>query len=113
MQTVVDRLLKGETVTFRPSGNSMSPLIHPGDQVTVKPVIRMREGGLHYPTPLAKSKEGEKVNFLEVGDIVICMVKGRLLLHKITDITSDYRYQIGNNKGYINGYASAIYGVKI
>lgn len=45
---------------------------------------------------------------LNTGDIVLCKVKGREYLHLIKVIYAhcekDYRYQIGNNRGGINGY---------
>ncbi len=45
---------------------------------------------------------------LRKGDIVLCKVKGREYLHLIKVILAhgekDYRYQIGNNRGGINGY---------
>ena len=51
----IERLKKGETVQFRPRGNSMSGKIDSGDLCTVVP---------------AKKEE------LEVGDIVLCKVGG-------------------------------------
>ena len=38
-----------------------------------------------------------------VDDIVLCRVAGNQYLHLIKTIQSD-RYQIGNNKGRINGW---------
>lgn len=48
---------------------------------------------------------------LKVGDIVLCKVKGREYLHLIKAIQG-HRYQIGNNRGGINGWISrgGIYG---
>jgi len=48
---------------------------------------------------------------LQVGDIVLCRVKGREYLHLIKAIQND-RYQIGNNRGFLNGWVSstAIFG---
>ena len=48
---------------------------------------------------------------LEVGDVVLCKVKGREFLHKIT-ATRGVEFQIGNNKGRVNGWVStnAIFG---
>jgi hypothetical protein len=43
---------------------------------------------------------------LQVGDIVLCKVKGREYLHLIKAIQGE-RFQIGNNRGRINGWASA------
>lgn len=75
-----DRLVKGETVQFRPKGNSMNPLIKSGQLVTVAPC-----------------KDIQK------GDIVFCKVKGKFYVHLVSAVNSN-RYQISNNKGYINGW---------
>ncbi len=48
---------------------------------------------------------------LAVGDIVLCKVNGNHYLHLIKAKQGD-RFQIGNNKGRINGWigANGIYG---
>lgn len=48
---------------------------------------------------------------LEVGDIVLCKVNGRQYLHIIKARKGD-QFQIGNNRGLINGWVTArgIYG---
>jgi hypothetical protein len=48
---------------------------------------------------------------LQVGDIVLCKVNGREYLHLIKAIQGP-RFQIGNNRGRINGWigAGAIFG---
>jgi hypothetical protein len=48
---------------------------------------------------------------LQVGDIVLCKVNGNEYLHLIKAIQGP-RFQIGNNRGRINGWVghSAIYG---
>ena len=48
---------------------------------------------------------------IEVGDIVLCKVKGHEYLHLVKAIQWQ-RFQIGNNKGRINGWitANSIYG---
>src|SRR5271157_5161135 len=86
----VRKLLAGETVQFRPRGNSMAPLIDSGDLVT-----------------LVMATKGT----VKVGDIVLCKVKGAQYLHLVKAIDEE-RYQIGNNRGGINGWAqgSNIYG---
>ncbi len=43
---------------------------------------------------------------LNVGDIVLCKVNGREYLHLIKAIQGA-RFQIGNNRGRINGWVSA------
>jgi hypothetical protein len=87
----IDRLLHGETVSFRPRGNSMSGKINSGQLVTVEPI---------------------KDEALEVGAIVLCKVNGVQYLHLIKAISGD-RFQIGNNRGRINGWTSRrnIFGI--
>ena len=48
---------------------------------------------------------------LEVGDIVLCKVKGNEYLHIVKAIQGG-RFQIGNNRGLINGWigANGIFG---
>lgn len=46
------------------------------------------------------------VGSLRVGDIVLCKVNGREYLHLIKAIQGP-RFQIGNNRGLINGWVSA------
>jgi SOS-response transcriptional repressor LexA len=77
-------------VSFRPRGDSMSPKICSGQLCTVEPV---------------------DVATLQVGDIVLCKVRGTEYLH-LVKATQDGRFQIGNNRGFINGWigANAIFG---
>jgi hypothetical protein len=86
----IARLAHGETVSFRPRGNSMVGKIASGDLCTVEPL------GKHE---------------LEIGDIVLCRVKGNQYLHLVKAVRAD-RYQIGNNRGGINGWVgrAQIYG---
>ena len=86
----IDKLKQGETVQFRPRGNSMTGKIESGDLCTVAP---------------AKKEE------LKVGDIVLCKVGGAQYLHLIKAKQGD-RFQIGNNRGRINGWIglNGIYG---
>lgn len=65
-------------------GGSMEPLLHSGDIFRFVLVIDQME--------------------LSKADIVFCKVNGNLLLHKIVAINGD-RFQIGNNKKKINGWA--------
>ena len=78
----IERLRQGETVSFRPRGHSMSGKIESGQLCTV--------------APLAATE-------LAVGDIVLCRVRGAEYLHLIKAIQGG-RYQIGNNRGRINGW---------
>ncbi|MCA9441344.1 MAG: S24/S26 family peptidase [Candidatus Omnitrophica bacterium] len=86
----IAKLTQGETVSFRPRGHSMSPKIKSGQLCTVEPV---------------------EPNTLKVGDIVLCKVRGNEYLHLVKAI-QDKRFQIGNNRGRINGWigASSIFG---
>lgn len=84
-------LTAGETVSFRPRGNSMVGKIESGQLCTV--------------VPLRPDDE------IQIGDIVLCKVNGREYLHLVKARQSD-RYQIGNNRGRINGWVgrNSIYG---
>ena len=42
---------------------------------------------------------------MKVGDVVLCKVNGREYLHLIKAVQGE-RYQIGNNRGRINGWVS-------
>jgi hypothetical protein len=86
----IERLRAGETVAFRPRGNSMTGKIESGQLCTVAPV---------------------NPETLRVDDIVLCKVNGREYLHLIKAIQGT-RFQIGNNRGRINGWVSrnAIFG---
>jgi hypothetical protein len=81
----IGKLRDGETVSFRPRGNSMTGKIESGNLCTVEPI---------------------DPGSLRVGDIVLCKVNGREYLHLIKAIQGQ-RYQIGNNRGRINGWVSA------
>jgi hypothetical protein len=81
----VAKLSAGETVSFRPRGNSMRGKVESGQLCTVEPVLTA---------------------VLAVGDVVLCKVNGREYLHLIKAIQGD-RFQIGNNRGRINGWVSA------
>jgi hypothetical protein len=86
----ITALADGETVSFRPRGNSMKGKMESGQLCTVEPI-------------------GDSE--LEVGDIVLCKVNGNEYLHLIKAIQGD-RYQIGNHRGRINGWVGrrSIYG---
>jgi hypothetical protein len=81
----IEKLRQGETVSFRPRGNSMTGKIESGQLCTVEPV-----------DPAS----------LRVGDIVLCKVRGQEYLHLVKAIQGP-RFQIGNNRGRINGWISA------
>ena len=77
----IEKLRAGETVSFRPRGASMKGRIESGHLCTVVPV---------------------DCSTLSVGDIVLCKVHGAEYLHIVKAI-SGQRFQIGNNRGGING----------
>lgn len=87
----IAKLREGETVSFRPRGNSMIGKIESGQLCTVQPV--------------------NDCSLLQVGEIVLCKVRGKEYLHLIKAIQGG-RFQIGNNRGLINGWigASSIFG---
>ena len=81
----IAKLQKGETVSFRPRGNSMSGKSESGQLCTVEPADSTT---------------------IKAGDIVLCKVRGREYLHIVKAIQGA-RYQIGNNRGHINGWITA------
>jgi hypothetical protein len=81
----IEKLRGGAVVSFRPRGHSMSGKIESGQLCTVEPV---------------------DPSTLRAGDIVLCKVKGREYLHLVKAIRGQ-RFQIGNNRGRINGWVSA------
>src|SRR5262245_6825234 len=80
----VARLQNGEAVQFRPRGNSMRGKIESGQLCTVESV---------------------DLATLRVGDTVLCKVNGRHYLHRVKAIQGK-RFQIGNNRGRINGWVA-------
>lgn len=86
----IEALGRGETVSFRPLGKSMSGKIESGQLCEVGPIL----------------------DELHEGDIVLAKVKGRVYLHLIRQISKSGTYLIGNNHGHNNGWADRdnIYG---
>jgi hypothetical protein len=86
----IAKLRAGQSVSFRPRGQSMRGRIESGQLCTVVPI---------------------DPSMLEVGDIVLCKVHGNEYLHIVKAIQGG-RYQIGNNRGLINGWIgpNSIYG---
>lgn len=91
----IKRLAKGETVTFRPRGRSMEPLVMDNQEVTVEPVL-----------------DAARVS---VGDVVLCrvgpssylhLVKGRAYNRVRGSDVDELVFQIGNNRGGVNGWIS-------
>jgi hypothetical protein len=99
----INKLRNGETIKFRPRGNSMQGRIESGQLVTVSPTIPECDGCIAHHAPP------------EVGDVVLCEVDGSQWLHLVTAIGSDGRYQISNNKGHINGWCTRnnVFGIVV
>ena len=87
----IQKLKNGETVSFRPRGNSMKGKIESGQLCTVEPIADFAT--------------------LQKDDVVLCKVNGREYIHLIKAVQGS-RFQIGNNRGLINGWvgANSIYG---
>ncbi len=91
----IKALQEGKTVAFRPRGHSMKGRIESGQLCTVEPV---------------------DTKTLKVDDIVLCRVRGNEYLHLIKAIKGTgfggKQFQIGNNKGHINGWVgpNSIFG---
>jgi len=82
----IEKLKRGEIVSFRPKGNSMEPRIASGMLCTLAPI-------------------GDEE--IRAGTIVLCKVGGREFLHQVKVVRHERggeRFQIGNNKGGINGW---------
>ena len=84
----IQKLGRGETVQFRPRGNSMAGKIESGQLCIVEPV---------------------RIEDVRVGEIVLCKVKGTEYLHIVKGVQGG-RVLIGNNKGRINGWTRNVYG---
>jgi hypothetical protein len=69
----------------------MSPKIRSGELCTVEPIAAAA--------------------VLDVGQVVLCTVRGKQYLHLISAVDAD-RFMIGNNRGHINGWIrrGAIHG---
>jgi SOS-response transcriptional repressor LexA len=80
----ISALIAGQTVQFRPRGNSMVGRVESGQLVTVEPL------GSRAP---------------QKGEIVLCKVQGAQYLHLVKSVQGD-RYLIGNNRGGTNGWTS-------
>ena len=82
---ILERLARGETVEgYKEPGNSMVPIIHHREPVTLAPVDTSK---------------------LKKGDVVLAKVGGRFYTHKVVAVQGD-RVQIGNNHGHVNGWTS-------
>lgn len=79
----IARLKAGETVSFRESGNSMTPRIKHREKCTYAPVTGIDD--------------------IQVGDTVFCKVGSSFFTHLVTGIR-DHQVQISNNHGHVNGW---------
>ena len=88
----IEQLIAGQTVEFRPRGNSMSGKVESGQLCVV--------------TPVAANALPKK------GDIVLCQVGRSQYLHIINSVQGT-RFQIANNHGRINGWVGIdnIFGI--
>ncbi len=86
----IAKLQAGETVQFRPRGHSMTGRVNDRALCTVAPV------------------DGP----LDVDDVVLCRVNGAQYLHLVLAKRGADEYQIGNNRGGVNGWINrrGIYG---
>ena len=76
-------LKNGEVSKVVGFGQSMTPILKSGQPVICKPVTEDTD--------------------LKKNDIVLCKVKGKYYLHKISAIKNGVSYQISNNHGHVNG----------
>lgn len=88
MKGVLEALTRGETVQIRPRGGSMEPLVHSGQLCTIEPVA---------------------LSAVDVDDIVLCRVRGKVYLHKVL-ARERGRVLIGNNHGHVNGWTAVVFG---
>lgn len=98
----IARLKAGESVSFREGGNSMTPKIKSRQLCTYAPVIKHEDAN--------------------ESDAVFCKVGGAYYTHLIyskqlvrtgtNGAPDEYRFQIGNNHGHINGWTTLdkVYG---
>jgi len=91
---LIEKPKAGESVTFRPKGNSMTPNVKSGQEVTCRP---------HDPAVTLKP-----------GTVVLCFVGRSQYLHLVKAADTN-RVLIGNNHGKINGWITIdkVYGVKV
>ena len=85
----IKSLQEGIAAIIKPSGNSMKGKVESGSKVTIEPI---------------------ELDKLEIGDIVLCKVKGKHYLHLIK-AKGKSGFLIGNNRGGTNGWTKNIYGI--
>jgi hypothetical protein len=85
-------LKDGKTITIQPKGNSMLPLVKSGEKNLVIPI---------------------KIEDTQVGDIVLCKVKGKEYFHLVAKVDIKRGCLITNAKGHENGWTRQVYGKRI
>tara|TARA_Y100000310_G_scaffold282353_1_gene303486 strand:+ start:1702 stop:2511 length:810 start_codon:yes stop_codon:yes gene_type:complete len=87
-------LREGRAVEVTPRGNSMVPLVMSGDLCRLRPF-----------------EDGELPS---KGDIVLVRCRGRDYLHLVKAVDGEL-FQIGNNRGHINGWVgkNALFGILV
>jgi len=91
-RAAIEDLAAGKTASLRLHGNSMRPRIRSGARVTLEPCT---------------AEEAE------VGDAVLCRVRGTIYCHLVTALKGgkgNRQVQISNNHGHVNGWTKAVYG---
>jgi len=84
----IEKLLKGETVSFRPSGSSMTPRIQSRQLCTVEPIFDH--------------------SLIEKNDVVLCRVSGNDYFHLVKAIQNKGEsFLIANNHGHDNGWTNS------
>ena len=79
----IEELKAGRPVSFRPKGQSMAGKVESGQLCTVEPIADHAA--------------------IKAGDIVLCKVGGAQYLHLVKAVQGE-RFQIGNNRGGVNGW---------
>ena len=99
-EEIVERLRRGEIVTYREGGTSMEPRLHDGAPITVVPVLDPDD--------------------IQEGHAVLCKVNGRMMTHlvRLKQVRrkggkATLWFQIANNHGHVNGWArqDRVYGI--
>lgn len=89
MNYKIEKLLAGETIISKESGNSMLPLIKSKQPCKIEPC---------------------NWQDLVVGDIAYCRVKGNVYTHLVSAKNDKRGVQISNNQGHVNGWTKTVYG---
>lgn len=89
--SAIAALARGERVTIRPRGHSMTPRIVSGQEVTLEPCT---------------------VEQAQPYDAVLTRVGGKVYLHLVL-AKQGGRVLIGNNHGHQNGWTSTVYGRQV